>query len=105
MRNHGRSLTGALVGVGLAIGLGAVGAAAASDPQQGPSAASPRVQGVTPAAAVKGQLNAAAPPATALSPAGAAMRSQVTKGQPTNVAPLETAASPPGAWLSRPVTK
>src|ERR1700686_4385685 len=105
MRSRGRSLTGTLVGFGLAIGLGAVGAAAASDPQQVPSATSPRVQGVTPAAMVKGQLNTASPPATALSPAGAATRPKVTKGQPTNAAPLETAASPPGAWLSRQVTK
>jgi len=97
MRNHGRSLTGALIGFGLAIGLGAVGAAAASDPQQVPTAQSPRVEGVTPIEAVKGHLNASAPPATALSPAGAAQ--QLTKGQPTNLAPPVTAMSPPGAWI------
>ena len=108
MRNHVRSLTGALIGFGLAIGLGAVGAAAASDPQPVPGAASPRVQGVTPEAPARGQSNAVAPPATALSPVGAAqqaMRSQVTRGQPTNVAPPETAASPPGDWLNRPQTR
>jgi hypothetical protein len=105
MRNHVRSLTGALIGFGFAIGLGAVGAAAASDNQLGATAASPRVPGVTPQVAAKGQRNAPAPPATALSPAGAAMRSQITKGQATNMAPVETAASPPGAWLNRPATK
>jgi hypothetical protein len=96
MRNHRRSLTGGLIGFGLAIGLGAVGVAAASDPQV-PTAQSPRVEGVTPIEAVKGHRNAAAPPATAQSHAGAAQ--QLTKGQPTNLAPPVTAKSPPGAWI------
>jgi len=79
-----------------------------SGPQQVESALSPRVAGVTPKAGVKGQRGAAAPPATAVSPAGAAqqaIRSQITKGQRNNLAPPETAASPPGAWLNRPTTK
>jgi len=105
MRNHTKSVTGALVGVGLAIGFGAIGAAAASNPQQVPSAASPRVQGATSAAGVKGQHMTVALPATALSPAGAGVRLQVTKGQRTSVAPPATAASPAGAGLNRPTTK